>query len=333
MANTVISPNMNMPVPVVGVDPGEDWATNIVASLSVVDSHNHTSGQGVQITPQGIDINADLPMNGNNLTTARSVRFSPQAGTISGSSDLGCLYENGVDLYFVDGAGNQVRITQGGAVTGATGTITGLPSGTASASFAGSTFTFQSATNTPATISGGTVIIGQTIASGKTVTIAASGSQAANYNLTLPIALPSVQSSVVSDGSGNLSFLAASNTTYTPTISNTSGGSGFSAVGPFMVTRIGNNVSVAGAITFSPAGKLTACNISLPIVRTDGNFTGTYQAVGNTSKNNSSALDAGYISANTSGPLGTTVDCFITGSGATTIGEIWLQFTYSLVNI
>ncbi len=208
MANTDISPNMNMPVPTVSVDPGPDWATNIDACLSIIDSHTHTAGQGVQITPQAININSDLTFAGNNGTNFRSVRFFPQPGVINGASDLGALYENGVDLYYVDGAGNQVRITQGGSVTGATGTITGLPSGTASASFAGSTFTFQSATNTPATINAGTYILGQTVASGKNVTIAAAGAQAANYNLTLPIALPSATSYTVSDSSGNLSFKA-----------------------------------------------------------------------------------------------------------------------------
>lgn len=211
MPNVTISPSMNMPVPVVGTDPGPDWANNINASLSIVDSHTHTAGQGVPITPQAININADLSMNNYNLTDARSLRFYPQASAINASTDLGCLYENGVDLYFIDGAGNNVRITQGGAVTGATGTITGLPSGTASASFSAGTFTFQSATNTPAAMNFGPITLGQAVASGKNVTISASVSQASNYNLTLPVALPSSKSYLVSDTSGNQSFTAFSN--------------------------------------------------------------------------------------------------------------------------
>lgn len=206
MANTTTSPNMNMPVPTVGEDPGPDWATNYDACLSVIDGHTHTSGSGVPITPTAININADLPMNNNNLTTAKSVRFTTQSAPLSGNADLGCLYESGVDLYYNDGSGNQVRITQSGAVTGATGTITGLPSGTASASYSAGTFSFQSATNTPGSISGGSIVVGQQVASGKGVTIAASGSQPANYNLTLPTALPAATSFVTSDASGNLSF-------------------------------------------------------------------------------------------------------------------------------
>jgi len=208
MANTVPSPNMGMPVPVVSVDPGPDWAQNINSSLSIVDSHNHTTGQGVPITPSAININADLPMNTNNLITARSVRFSPQTAPLAGAGDLGCLFEQDVDLYYIDGSGNVIRLTQSGAPAGATGTITGLPSGTASASFAGTTFTFQSATNTPASLAVGPTTIAQAVPSGFGVTISANAGQASNYNVTLPTALPVNSSYLQSDPSGNLSFVS-----------------------------------------------------------------------------------------------------------------------------
>ena len=206
MANTILSPNMNMPIPVVSTDPGPDWANNINASLNIVDSHSHVPGQGIQITPNGIDINTDLPFNANNATTVKSVRYSPQSAPLSGTSDLGCTYESGVDLYYNDGNGNQVRITQSGSVTGSAGTITGLPSGTASASYAAGTFTFQSATNTPANMAVGPIAIGQNVANGKTVTLSPDVSQASNYALTFPLALPASTSMTLSDSSGNLSF-------------------------------------------------------------------------------------------------------------------------------
>lgn len=116
MSNTTPSPNMNMPVPVVGTDPGSDWATNIDACLSIVDSHNHASGQGVQVTPSGLNINADLPFGGNNATTLRSTRFSSQGSPLAGGSDLDCLYVSGGDLYYNDGSGNQIRLTQAGTI-------------------------------------------------------------------------------------------------------------------------------------------------------------------------------------------------------------------------
>ena len=51
MANVTLSPNMNLPVPVVGQDPGPDWANNINSSLGILDQHDHTPGKGIQIVP------------------------------------------------------------------------------------------------------------------------------------------------------------------------------------------------------------------------------------------------------------------------------------------
>ncbi len=270
MPDTVISPNMNMPVPVVSTDPGPDWATNVNACLSIIDSHTHTTDQGVQITPDAININADLPMNDNNLTEVRSVNFTSQSAPLPASgSDLGCLYESGVDLYYNDSAGNQIRITQSGTVTGATGTITGLPSGTASASFAGATFTFQSATNTPAVMAVGPLVIGRNTVSPYTVTVTPSGSQAADYSLTLPIALPSSPSLLQTDVSGNLSFgtqIQAGTTSSTFTFNGTAGGT-TSAV-TVRYQRVGDYVTVFIPVVSANSGTSSGQLISNTAVAT-----------------------------------------------------------------
>lgn len=206
MADTTISPNMNIPVPVPSTTPGPDWANDIVADMYVIDSHDHTAGKGVPITPDGLDISADLSMGSNNLTEVRSVNFDAQSSPLSDPSDLGCLYVSGADLYYNDEAGNQVRITQSGSVTGSSGTITGLPSGTASASFSAGTFTFQSATSTPANFAIGPVAIGRNVASSKTVTLTPNAGQAANYGISFPAALPGATNYTTLDASGNLSF-------------------------------------------------------------------------------------------------------------------------------
>jgi hypothetical protein len=207
MNNTTISPNMGLIIPTVSVDPGPDWANNINASLSIVDQHNHSSGQGVQINPSGLNINSDLPFNNNNATLLRSVRFTSQSAALSGSTDLGCLYEAGVDLYYNDGNGNQIRITQSGNVAGASGTITGLPSGTASASFGSGTFVFQSATNTAANIDGGSYLLRNSSANSFALTLSPPNAMVANYNLFLP-SIPSTQSFLTLDTSGNIAAYA-----------------------------------------------------------------------------------------------------------------------------
>jgi hypothetical protein len=209
MSNTTISPNMQLIVPSPSVDPGPDWANNLNASLGIIDQHNHSPGSGVQITPAGLNISSDLPFNTNNATGLRSVRFNPQTVPLALASDIGCLYESGVDLWYNDGAGNQIRMTTLGSVNGSAGTITGLPSGTASATYSAGTFTFQSATLTPANFSVGPITIGQNVSGSKTITISPTTGQAANYNLFLPAASPAANQSLVSDGSGNLTWINA----------------------------------------------------------------------------------------------------------------------------
>ncbi len=204
MPDTTITPNMLIPVPVPGVAPGPDWANSIVADMRVIDSHDHTTGKGVPITPDGLNISSDLPLGGNNVTEVRTVRFDPQTAALSLPTDLGCLYEVNDDLYYNDGGGTQIRITQSGSVTGSSGTITGLPSGTASASYSAGTFTFQSATSTPATMAVGPVKIGRQVASSKTVTLTPNGGQASDYDVTFPAALPASALVVTLDNTGAL---------------------------------------------------------------------------------------------------------------------------------
>lgn len=207
MANTTISPNMNLPVPNPGTDPGPDWANNLSACFGPngggIDGHNHTAGNGVAIPPAGININSDFPFNANNATLLRSVRFSAQSTPISGVTDLGCVYVSGVDLYYNDVSGNQVRITQGGGVAGSPGSISGLAS-PASASYvsADQTFVWQSDANTPANMDGGSVLLRNISASSKALTLNPPAAMASNFSLTLP-SIPGATSFTTLDASGN----------------------------------------------------------------------------------------------------------------------------------
>lgn len=117
---TINSPNMNLPVPVVGQEPGPNYATDVNNSLNTVDSHDHSPGKGVKINPSGIYINAVLNMNDNQLTNVQSVNFDEQSSTIA---TLGALYSapgvssTGIsDLWYTDFAGNTIQITKSGAV-------------------------------------------------------------------------------------------------------------------------------------------------------------------------------------------------------------------------
>ena len=200
---------MSLIVPTVSVDPGPDWANNLNASLSIIDQHNHSSGSGVQISQNGISLTSSaapfnsLAFNTTNAYGLRGVKFAPQGSPLALSTDIGMLYESGVDLYYNDGSGNQIRITSAGSVTGATGTISGLPSGTASASYSAGTFIFQSATSTAANIDGASYVFRNSSASSYGITVQPTGSLAASYSLTLPL-VPAATSFLQIDTSGNI---------------------------------------------------------------------------------------------------------------------------------
>lgn len=204
MPNTIISPNMNLPVPVPTVDPGPDYANNEVQCFNTIDAHNHTPGNGVQITPAGLNINSTLDLQNQTLNNVGQINLTSQSVV----STISTIFEQGVDLYFNDGNGNSIRITQNGAVSGSTGTITGLPSGTASASYQSisGTFQFQSATNTPANITGATVSIAPQVASANSISLAAPNPLSSSYQFTFPNGTPTNSSFLKTDSSGTLSY-------------------------------------------------------------------------------------------------------------------------------
>lgn len=197
------SPNMGLPVPQVGVTPGPAWATDINNSLNIIDAHDHTPGNGVPITPSAMNITSDLPFNNNNATLLRSTRYQVQSSPLSGGSDLGATYVSGVDLYYNDGNGNQVRITQGGSVTGATGSITGLVS-PASASYSSGTETFvwQSDVNKAANMDARSYVLRNATTSSNGLTLSAP-SLTSDYSLILPL-LPAATNFMLLDVSGNI---------------------------------------------------------------------------------------------------------------------------------
>ncbi len=279
MSEFTLSSDMSLPIPNVGVAPGPNYASDVNGCLTIIDSHDHSFGKGVLITPNGLNINIDLPINNNNLTLIRSTRFFPQLAPLSNVDDLGCLYEAGVDLWYNDGIGNQIRITQSGGVAGSPGSISGLVS-PASASYnpGSSTFVWQSNTNTAANMDAGSLIIRDVTASSNGVTLSAPISLGADYTITLPTGLPGSASFLGIDSSGNLSatipliagitssniaaatILGSNIATHTVTLQNqvapntfTSGSSGgfFLAVGNTAHTQV-TNFSVAITTTGNP---------------------------------------------------------------------------------
>ena len=111
----------------VGVTSGPDWATNTETNWGLIDAHDHSSGKGVQITPAGININADLEFNANDATELRTVAFDSSADATT-TADRRCIYESSGDIYWRNASGTAVQITSGTAVGSGVGSIDGMGS-------------------------------------------------------------------------------------------------------------------------------------------------------------------------------------------------------------
>lgn len=203
-----ITPNMGLVLPTPTVTIGPLYADQNNQAFSVVDSHNHASGNGVPIPSAGISLDGDLPFNSNNATLLRSTRFDNQVSPLSLVSDIRCLYVSGGNLYYNNNIGQQIQITAGAALNATTiGGIGGdYATSTASLYYTSSQqkFTFTSAVNTPASIDAGPLTIRNLTVSSFGITISPPGALSADYGLTLFNALPASTKILTVDNAGNI---------------------------------------------------------------------------------------------------------------------------------
>ncbi len=197
-----LSPNMSLRIPVVGDDQGPDYAINLNFDLqSILDTHDHTPGKGVPITPAGIDISSDLDFNDHFALDVAGVTLTAQLTT----PNPGTVYMSGVDLYYTDGLGNDIRLTQLGSIAGTPGSIGGLVP-PASANYVGGSqsFIFESNTDTAANLDVGSVIIRELIPNANGVTLSSPAALVSNYTVTLLPVLPAAEAFMTIDAGGQL---------------------------------------------------------------------------------------------------------------------------------
>ena len=115
---------MSLIQPAVGVTVGPTWSSELNTSLGLIDTHDHTSGKGVQITPSGLNINADLEFNQNDATELRTLAFDSGSAATS-TDDTRALYHSGGDIYWRNATGTAVQITDGSAIKITAGNIGG----------------------------------------------------------------------------------------------------------------------------------------------------------------------------------------------------------------
>lgn len=199
----VTTASMFLTIPTVGTTVGPDYALNVNADLSLIDSHDHSLGRGVQIQPSGININTDFSMNSNDLTNVGGITFTALG---SNPTTIQHLYVSpGVetplteDLWFNDGNGNQVQITNNGLVNA---TIASLPG----QSYAAGTFFWKqgAGSTTPANFDIGSITIRPNVAATTFgVRLTPPAGITSQYDIALPL-LPASQSIMTIDNSGTI---------------------------------------------------------------------------------------------------------------------------------
>lgn len=100
------TPNMSL-----AINP--NWPADLQSNFNKIDSHNHSSGQGVQVPVGGMSFLAPLSVNGQPITTILNLQLADGG---SGPSIPMSLWFDGTNLWAEDGAGNKIQITNGGAL-------------------------------------------------------------------------------------------------------------------------------------------------------------------------------------------------------------------------
>ena len=117
MANNTTTPNMGLTVPTPQAETGPEYATEISDNLTnVIDTHDHSSGKGVAVTPAGLNINDDLTVNENNITSIRATRYTSQPSGLVGVGDLNETFVRAGELVFINASGQQIQLTSNGVV-------------------------------------------------------------------------------------------------------------------------------------------------------------------------------------------------------------------------
>lgn len=206
--------SMNLDLPTEGGDD-DVWDTLINAALLLLEEHDHTSGNGVQIPSSGLDIDADLTFAGNAATNVKALSFAGVSSYTVAKSFFVDSDDN--ELYYRTNGGTNIQVTNGAALNLAlVGGITGDYASTdADVEYVDAEKAFEfKQDETPdhwAKLKVGDIKVHET-ASGITnaVTVKSAGSLAASYDLTLPTAVPVGTSLVTMASTGALA------TTLTP---------------------------------------------------------------------------------------------------------------------
>jgi hypothetical protein len=196
---------MNLTLPTVSQTTGPSWANQINSDLTVIDSHNHASGNGVAIPSAGLNINDDVGFGTHSAVGLGSTQYVNQLAPTAACA----IYAFGGELYYNNASAVPIQITSAGSVVGPPGQWTNLaPPAIAGYNVGTGTFSFQSDALTFGTLQGASLKL-QANTSSQPITLTASAATTA-YVLTLPVVAPAqVGSLLASCNTGSMSWVTA----------------------------------------------------------------------------------------------------------------------------
>jgi hypothetical protein len=204
---TITTPNMELALPVPGTVSGPTWANQLNTAFTLIDSHNHTTGNGVLIPSAGLNINADLQYRNYNLVNPRSIMFTNQDAALASASDTNNVYVVNGNLYFNDSSGTPIQITSGGSVNvGGSGNISGIGGTTAAVTYSDilKSFAFTQSSGVTASISAGTYNLYESVSGANAVSLKSPSALGSNYSLTFPSGLPASTKIMTVSNTGNI---------------------------------------------------------------------------------------------------------------------------------
>lgn len=193
---------MSLPVPVAGQEGGPQYAADVNGCMTIIDAHTHSPGSGVQITPDGLNINSSLSFGNNFAINMAALTLVPQNSVTA----VNTIYEtNAGDLHYINSAGLDIQITNGTGVAVTPTSIPGLVSPASVAYVPGSsTFVWQSNTSIAANMDFGSALLRNLSPNSTFALTLAPPTLSSNYTITLP-SLPGSTSLMALDSSGNIS--------------------------------------------------------------------------------------------------------------------------------
>lgn len=112
------TPSMQIPLATPGADDGV-WGDILNDGFQTIDVHDHTPGRGLPIPTSALNVVGDLALDGNSVTGLKKLTLNDQGSALFGTLNQLSINTASGNLYWTNGAGTAVQITDGAGLNAA----------------------------------------------------------------------------------------------------------------------------------------------------------------------------------------------------------------------